>query len=368
MSLYEDATHDLFGFGGGFGSRYGGGMLPLIHQDHSQLGQEFLLSDSGALSPISFAGSSGPQGSTTSHTTAATPSPTLVTAAGSNLSFDLVWDASVAGAPSGFTSAIINAAHSYASDFTSPVKTVIYIAVGWGEINGTSLSASALGESESAGYLTNYATVAGALGKDGYAFHAANEPTSGQFFVTSAEAKALALVSGTGGGVRSVDGYVGISTLGGTGYSWSFGAGAGAGATSTQFNLQSVASHEISEVMGRIAMEGTAVYYGKKTYTPLDLFNYSSQGVLQLSGAGGYFSTNTGVTHMGNFNQATTYGGDIGDWASYLSPSQSGTLASGSDAFDAFTRPGYGVSVSADDLLEVAALGYRFTPAGSLLA
>ena len=368
MGLYDDATHDLFGFGGSFGNSFGagfgGGIIPLNPQDHSLLGQEFLLSDSGALSPVSFAGSSGTQGSTTTHTTAVAPGPTLVTAAGSNLSIDLVWDTSVAGAPSGFTSAIINAAQTYASDFTTPLKTVVYIAVGWGEINGTSLASNALGESESAGYLTNYATVAGALGKDGYTFHAANEPTSGQFFVTSAEAKGMGLVSGTGGGTRSVDGYVGFSTLTGTGDSWSFGAGA----TATQFNLQSVASHEVSEVMGRIAMEGTAVYYGKKTYTPLDLFNYNTQGVLELSGGGGYFSANNGASHMGNFNQATTYGGDIGDWASYLSPSQSGTVATGSDAFDAFTRPGYGVSVSADDLLEVAALGYKLTPTGSLLA
>ncbi len=198
MGLYDDATHDLFGFGGSFGSSFGGGfgggIIPLNHQDHSLLGQEFLLSDSGALSPISFAGSSGTQGSTTTHTTVVAPGPTLVTGAGSNLSIDLVWDTSVAGAPSGFTSAIINAAQTYASDFTTPLKTVVYIAVGWGEINGTSLASNALGESESAGYLTNYATVAGALGKDGYTFHAANEPTSGQFFLTRPIPLASALV------------------------------------------------------------------------------------------------------------------------------------------------------------------------------
>ena len=132
--------------------------------------------------------------------------------------------------------------------------------------------------------------------------------------------------------------------------------------------MQAVADHEISEVMGRIGMEGTAVYNGHKTYTPLDLFNFSAPGVLELSGQGGYFSTNNGMTKMGDFNNAAKYGGDIADWASYSSISQSGTLSSGSDAFDAFDYPGYNGSVSADDLLEVASLGYTLTSAGAKIA
>lgn len=343
-----------------------GGVLPLAHGNEPSLGQEYLLSDSGALSPVSLATSH--QSSFSLHgstTTSTAPAPTLVTGSGSNLQIDLVWDKSVSSAPAGFQSAIIAAAQTYVHDFTASSKEVIYISVGWGEVGGTSMSANALGESQSYGYLTNYATVTKALSADGYSFSASNEPTSGQFFVTSADAKAIGLISGTSGSTASVDGFVGFSTLKGTGYSWNFNA---TGTTGSQYNLQAVADHEISEVMGRIAMEGTVTYNGAKTYTPLDLFNYASQGTLELNGNGGYFSANGGVTHEGNFNNATLYGGDIGDWASYSSPSQSGTVASGADAFNAYGAPGYNATVSADDLLELAALGYRLTPAGVAIA
>jgi hypothetical protein len=342
---------------------HGGGVLPVSDHSNASLGQEYLLSDSGALSPIGTASGHGTSSGTGTSSSSSAPAPTLVAANGSNLHIDLVWDKSVASAPSGFTAAVIAAAQTYVNDFTSSAKTVLYIDVGWGEVAGSSLASNALGESESSGYLTNYATVTHALSNDGYSFTASNEPTSGQFFVTSAQAKALGLISGTSGGLSSVDGYVGFSTLSGTGYSWNLNA---TGTTSSQFNLQAVADHEISEVMGRIGMEGTAVYNGHKTYTPLDLFNLSAPGVLELSGQGGYFSTNNGVTKMGSFNDAAKYGGDIADWASYSSISQSGTLSSGSDAFDAFDYPGYNGSVSADDLLVVASLGYKLTSGAKL--
>lgn len=344
-------------------SGHAGGVLPLPNHNPS-LGQEYLLSDNGALSPISNATGQGTSSNAGTSSLAA-PAPTMVGATGSNLQIDLIWDKSVAAAPTGFTAAVIAAAQTYVNDFTSAGKTVLYINVGWGEVGGSSMAASALGESESAGYLTNYTTVTHALSNAGYSFSALNEPTTGQFFVTSAQAKTVGLISGVSGSATSVDGYVGFSTLSGTGYSWNFNA---TGTTSSQYNLQAVADHEISEVMGRIGMEGTAIYNGHKTYTPLDLFNFKAPGVLALSGQGGYFSTNNGVTQMGSFNNAVKYGGDIADWASYSSPSQSGTLSSGSDAFNAFGRPGYNVSLSADDLREVASLGYRLTAAGARLA
>ena len=330
------------------------------------LGPDVVLNDSGVLSPISAGhsnhgggggGTSG--GGTGGGTTGGTPpAGTMVTATGSNLAIDLVWDSSVSGAPSGFTAAVIAAAQALVTDLSAPSKTVLDIAVGWGEIAGSAMSSGALGESESTGYLTNYATVANALHADGYTLNASNEPTSGQFFVTSAEAKALGMASRTG---TAIDGYVGF----GSGYSWQFGA---TGTTGGQFNLQATVEHELTEVMGRISMEGTSAYNGVKTYTPLDLFDFSAPGKLALSNTGGYFSTNNGATNMGNFNDAAIYGGDIGDWASYGGPAQSGTLSSGQDPFDAYSRPGYDVTLSADDLLEMAAVGHPLSAIGLALA
>jgi hypothetical protein len=117
-------------------------------------------------------------------------------------------------------------------------------------------------------------------------------------------------------------------------------------------------------------MEGTASYNGHKTYTPLDLFDFSSPGTLSLSNAGGYFSiTNGSGQPLGQFNNASKNGGDIADWASYNSVGDSGTLPAGAmDPFDAFSWPGYNGVLSAADLLEMQALGYSLTAAGQALA
>ncbi|MGZ3274170.1 MAG: NF038122 family metalloprotease [Caulobacteraceae bacterium] len=348
MSLFHD---DLTGFG------------PLVspHFNPFTHGPQVIY-DEGVLSPIGQAGGGGHGGGHGGGGTTTAPAPTLVSGVGSNLAIDLVWDASVASAPVGFMSAVTASAQTLANDLTTAAKTVLYIAVGWGEIAGGAISAGALGESESSGYLTSYATVANALKAHGDNLTASNEPTSAQFFVTSAEAKLLGMAGPTSGSATAVDGYVGFGTLAGTGYSWNFGA---TGTTSTQFNLRSVVDHELTEVMGRISMEGTAVYYGQKTYTPLDLFDFSASGTLSLSNSGGYFSNDNGVSHLGNFNPASLYKGDIGDWASYNAITESGTVTSGQDAFNAYGRPGYDGILSKDDLLEMVALGYSLTATGS---
>jgi len=334
----------------------------------SHLGQEYLINDASQVSPVHTVNSSGSSTNTT--TSPRAPTPTLVSSAGSNLEIDLVWDSSVSSAPSGFTQAIVDAATYYTTLFTSSTggKEIINIDVGYGEIAGSTLASNALGESESYGYLTNYSTVTHALGSDGYSFSAKNEPTSSQFFVTSAQAKTLGLISGTS---TAVDGFIGFSSLSGTGDTWNMTAnsnGSNSGTGANQFDFQAVVQHEISEVMGRIGMEG-AIINGKATYTPLDLFNFKSTGVLELSGAGGYFSNNDGLTHLGIYNNATKYSGDIADWASYSSVTQSGTLPQGaptnvSDSYDAFLAPGYNGFVSPDDILEDAALGYKLTATG----
>jgi hypothetical protein len=339
---------DLTGFGG-LGNAYG----------HNGLGPEVTLSDSGMLSPMNSStahgGASGSFGRTPPPTA---PAPNLIIGTG-NFEIDLVWDSSVANAPTGFMAAVENAAQSLVNALNTAHPTIVYVAVGWGEIAGQNMASNALGESESNGYLTNYTTVASALTAANDHLTASNEPAaSTQFFLTSAEAKALNLVSGTGGGVTSVDGYVGFSSLSGTGDTWNFAA---TGTGSTQYNLQAVADHELTEVMGRISMEGTVTYNGHKTYTPLDLFDFdpTTTNKLLLNNTGGYFSTD-GVAHEGNFNNAHQYGGDIADWASAQSASQSGTgLAAGQeDPFNAFGRPGYDVVLSGDDLLVMQTLGY----------
>ena len=162
--------------------------------------------------------------------------------------------------------------------------------------------------------------------------------------------------------------------MSGTGYSWNLKAnttGQNTDTSPSQFDLQSVALHEISEVLGRIGMEGATVINNHATYTPLDLFNFASSGGLALSPSSGYFSTDNGTTHLGLFNNSASNGGDIADWASYQSPTQAGTqgLPAGSnvaDAFAAFGYPGYNGDISTSDLEVMAALGYMVPALGKL--
>jgi len=155
--------------------------------------------------------------------------------------------------------------------------------------------------------------------------------------------------------------------LSGTGYSWNLAhtpTGQNTGTGPSQLDLQSAALHEISEVLGRIGIEGTISVIDPNNipipiYTPLDLFNFAGTGNLALSPSGGYFSTDNGHTNLGWFNN-NPYG-DIGDWASDQTPFQAGThgLPTGSeDAFAAFAYPGFNGDISTSDLQEMAALGY----------
>lgn len=341
-----------------FDTWYDGPHHSSLDSSANQLGPEYLVGDTGLSHDATRTGGS-------THLKGSAPAPTLVGSPG-GLQFDLIWDSSVASAPSGFTQAIIDAATYFTTLFST--HAVINIHVGWGEIAGQSISSSALGESESYGNIVPYSSVANALTNTP---SAGNEPTGSQFFVTTAEAKAFGWISGTS---TSTDGYIGFGTLSRTGYSWNFNATSSAGyhtgTGTSQFDLEAVAWHEISEVMGRIGMEG-ATMNGGATYTPLDLFNFQNAGVLELSGNGGYFSINNGSSGIGNFNNATANGGDIADWASSASATtQSGTtmpsLPSGnySDAFDAFGWPGYNGVVSQSDIQELAALGYSLSSAG----
>lgn len=335
----------------------------------SFLGQQVAYGDvQGGIHASKFGGHH-PPGQTTP-TTSPTPTPTsppatLVGASGGT-QVDLIWDSSVSSAPSGFMAAVTSTASYLASLFSTP--EVINVHVGWGEVAGATLSSADLGASETNGYLTNYATVTSHLEAQGYTFNAANEPTNSQFYLSAAQAKAFGLENAYS---TSVDGYIGFGTLSGTGYSWNMttsSTGDGTGTGSGQVDLQSVVQHELTEAMGRVAMEGETTYNGQTTYTPLDLFNYSSPGVLELSGSGGYFSTNNGNTNLGNFNDASASGGDIADWASISSTSQAGTtgLVSGDqDSFNAFGRANINGDLSQSDVLLGSALGYTLSPLGS---
>jgi len=292
---------------------------------------------SGASHSGSSGGSGVGGGGGTSHVTTGTSSGLVI---------DVVYDSSVASAPAGFTAAVAAVVSYYESVFTDPVTVTIDL--GYGEIDGQSLGAGALGESET--YLTSVsyaqlesalATNANAIGDTAAAASLpATSPVSGQYWLSTAEAKAL----GISGASSSVDGYVGFSNAVSFAYNDSSGVGA------NQYDFFGVVAHEFSEVMGRQMMDGER-FAGGTSYEPLDLFHYSAAGVHDFSGTtSGYASATGGKTSLDSFN--TNPSGDFGDWAA----------SAGNDAYDAFSYPGVVNAVSASDLTLMNLLGWD--PAG----
>jgi hypothetical protein len=315
-----------------------------------------LMTDDGPVSTM-FGGSASKKGGPSSPPSPSpSPSPplssggsTLVGAAG-GLQFNLVWDTSVAGAPSGFKSAAIAAATEYTTMFSNP-KTIT-IDVGFGEVGGSALYAGNLAQSRFLGTYETYASVRSALlGDAGSSSYQAladstlglTDPThGGRFFVTTAEAKALGQMTGTG-----LDGAIGLSRA----YSFDYNAPTTPVAPG-QYDAIGAMEHEISEVMGRFGSVGSKL--GSAVYTPLDLFRYTSSGVrdLTVGPASPYFSINNGATNLGTYNNPAS-GGDASDWVRTLVGDSYGSGYSGRTSV-----------VSPTDLVEDSVLGYKFTTAG----
>jgi hypothetical protein len=278
--------------------------------------------------------------------TSTTMSPTLVTN-GSGLSINLVWDSSVSSAPTGFTADVLQVAQYYVDHFTDHVT--LNINVGYGEAGGYSLN-GALGMSLSYLQSSTYTQIKTALSADANPTDSADvsavksllgDPTSGgQYWLTTAEAKAVGLLTST----TNTDGLVGFSNSSGI-----FDYDNSNGVSSGQYDFTAVVAHEFSEVMGRLLLVGSTVGGISNSYDVLDLFHYAASGAHDLSGSvAGYFSVDNGTTNLHNFN--ITPGGDPGDWAS---------SATTPDAFDAFGTPGAVAPISSSDLTVLDAIGWN---------
>ena len=118
-------------------------------------------------------------------------------------------------------------------------------------------------------------------------------------------------------------------------------------ASAGQYYLYGVVAHELSEVMGRISL----LAYGGAT-SLMDLFRYTSNGVLATSGTqSSYFSDNGGATSLNPFNVSPS--GDFGDLSS----------SAGNNAFDAFGSAGVVNAVTSNDLTMMNVLGYNLLSA-----
>ena len=317
---------------------------------HSALGQEYLLNTSDHLIEVanSFGGGTGGP----SHAGAGGVSPTSTLVGNAHgLEIDLLWDTSVTSAANwrAIESSVVEAAELYTSLFTN--HDVLNIAVGFGEVAGQALLPGALGESESLGYIVpNDGTVDAALGAADAglvhahlmspdAVNALDGQTGASFFITAANAKALGLVDPAAG----LDGFIGLSNSEPISFGRLF-------RKDSQFDAFGIVAHELSEVMGRVGLEGASLGPFNDVYTPLDEFRYTAPGLPDLTPSAGYFSLNDGHTPLLPFNDPHN-GGDAADWATARSTT--------GNAFNAFSPTG-AAFVTPVDILAVAALGYQF--------
>jgi len=77
------------------------------------------------------------------------------------LNINIIWDSSVANAPAAFKSVVESVVQFYESEFSNPVT--LNINVGWGEVGGSPLGSSDLGESESFLEPFSYSQIVSAL-------------------------------------------------------------------------------------------------------------------------------------------------------------------------------------------------------------
>jgi len=291
-------------------------------------------------------GGGGPPGGSTT----TTMSPTLVNnGSGTGLAINVVWDSSVGSAPSAFTAGVVQVAQYFVSHFTDNVT--LNITVGYGEAGGYALN-GALGMSLSYLQSSSYSQIKSALTGDqsssadtsAVASLTGDPASGGHYWVTTAEAKSLGLLTST----TNTDGSVGFSSS-----SNIFDYNNSDGVTAGQYDFFAVVAHEFSEVMGRILLVGTTVGGTSNSYDVLDLFHYSAPATHDLSGSvAGYFSVDNGTTDLHDFN--VSLGGDRGDWATSATP----------DAFDAYGTPGAVEPISAADLTALDAIGWNMAPSG----
>ncbi len=272
-----------------------------------------------------------------------TPAP-YTTNSGTGVDIHVTYDSSVGNAPAGFTSVVQKVADFFASSFQDSTPITINIDVGYGEVDGMRLGLGAVGESVTNLQQLSYSQLTSAYSTTGLSL--GSSVPSGNLYVSYAEAKALNIAITS---PQTIDGYVGFSSKSGT-----FDYNNADGVSSNQYDFYGAVAHEFSEVMGRILLVGGQIN-NAPSYMAYDLFHFSSPGVQDFSGDGGYFSIDQGTTNLANFNNQSN-GGDAGDWANTGTSNSGGSVY---DAFNAFDATGHVAPVSHTDLLALQALGYQ---------
>lgn len=182
-----------------------------------------------------------------------------------------------------------------------------------------------------------------ATGSSGSFASTLTDPTAGagNWWVAKAQAKALGLI----GDDLTTDGTFTFGT------SYAYDYNPADGITVNQFDFVGVAMHEVSEIMGRIGLEGYKLDGTNPGYMLNDLFRYTGPGARGYASNGGgvFFSIDGGNTLLYGYNNAASNGGDASDWAS-----------GGNDAFNAFNSPGVANALTGVGYRQMDVIGYDY--------
>ncbi len=258
----------------------------------------------------------------------------------------VVFDQATNTLPSGFVNDVNAVVAYFESAFNDTIDLTLH--VGYGEVNGTTLNAGSLGQSNWNANSFTYSQLKTALTNDAtdssdstaVASLPASDPISGThtYWVTQAEQEALGLLSsGT-----AINGYVGFSNTFTFDYDRSNGIASGA------YDFIGTVAHEITEVLGRqVGVQENDVNNAPSDFIS-DLFHFSSSGVRDFS-RGGYLSANNGATNLGDLS--TSASGDAGDLGGSVT----------NNSFLSFSNPGVYNDITPSDLTWMDILGYNYS-------
>lgn len=251
---------------------------------------------------------------------------------------NITWEASVNGADARFKGAIQQAVNNVTSQIFDS-GTYLWT-VGYGTLHGVAMSGG-LGASEDPSTPVAYSTIAAKLTANAKSANALSAVASlpGSWTGTTKITLMQYRLFGLGAVGQSYSGFSSSA-------SWAYDGNP----SGSQYDLISVAMHELTEVMGRLC--GADSWYNVP-----DLYCFQSAGVRNTGNSFSspnprYFSADNGTTSLNSYNKSLG-AGDAGDWVVGAAPHS---------PFEVTGTIGAAISLQPGDLILLDCLGWPSVP------